>query len=97
MPRVARRKGRGKRLNAFKKWVKSAHSKIRSVHGYSRLGRYIHGKAQPILNRRLTPTQARLVNAGVNHALTKLHQKGYGCGGAVRRAGRRRLGYGVHR
>ena len=99
MPRVVRRKGRGPRLEALKRWAKHAHTRMRQVNGYSKTGRYIHAKATPYINSKLSPAQAKMVHFGINHALSHLQKKGYGVsrvGGALRRAGRRK-GCGVRR
>ena len=100
MPRIARRKrGRGPRMDALRNWAKSAHKKIRSVHGYSRAGKYLHGKTHKIISKALPGSVGSLVNKGIAQGLAHLHRKGYGVsrsGGALRRVGRRR-GYGVRR
>jgi len=86
-------------MDALRNWAKLAHKKIRSVHGYSRAGNYLHGKTHKIISKSLPGPIGSMVNKGIAHGLAQLHKKGYGArrsGGAVRRAGRRR-GYGVNR
>ena len=97
MPRKKTTRKRTRRRGAgIRDWVHKAHNMIRAKNGYSRALSYGYQRyGMPLISSRLSESNARLVNAGVQAGLRKLKQQGYG----LRRAGNglRRAGNGLRR
>jgi hypothetical protein len=103
MPRKKRTTRKtSRRGGALKDWTKKAHNYIRSRNGYSKGLSYAYNRfGRPMVDKKFGQHSA-LVNSGVNIALGKLKQAGYGLrrtGHGLRRTGNglRRTGNGLRR
>jgi len=85
MPRKHKTSKRKTRRGAgIRDWAMKAHNFIKSKNGYSKGLSYAHNRfTKPMLTKRLSSTNAALVNQGIQAGLSKLRQSGYG----LRRSG----------
>jgi hypothetical protein len=84
-------KRKSHRGRGIREWASKAHAFIKSKNGYSKGLSYAHNRfTKPMLEKRLSKTNAKIVNQGIQMGLSKLKQSGYG----LRRSGMgRRLKY----
>jgi hypothetical protein len=82
-------KKRSRRGGSLKTWAKKSHAFMRKNNGYSRGLNQIYSKyGKSAVAKRLSASNAGLVDKGVGMALARLKQAGYGkCGSGLRRSG----------
>jgi hypothetical protein len=79
-----------RRGGSLKAWATKAHALMRKNNGYSRGLSQIYSKyGKSAVGKRLSASNAGLVDKGVGMALARLKQAGYGrrCGSGLRRSG----------
>jgi hypothetical protein len=82
-------KRKSRRGGSLRDWATKAHNFMKSKNGYSRGLSHIYSKyGKSAIGKRLSTSNAGLVDKGVQMALSKLKQSGYGrCGSGLRRSG----------
>lgn len=97
MPRKrTSRKRKCRRGAGIRDWIRKGHNMIRSKNGYSRGLSYAYQKyGKKYVGSKLSKSNSKLVDAGVQAGLKALKQRGYG----LRRSGMglRRSGMGLRR
>jgi hypothetical protein len=80
-------KKRSRRGGSLKAWAMKGHKFMRSKNLYSKgLSAAYNRFGKPLVSRK-AGKHAGMVNKGVEMALSKLRQSGYGCGSGLRRTG----------